>query len=146
MTMCAARRLRVTKFWSLRRALMRPERILQAGTEELSNGNRRAERTARRPGERWTGRRATIGSARCFQIRDSASSPQINYQGPTGHEEAAVNVAEGLRVECGHGLVIVHSATAIQNLQLAVCNGKADLGAILVEYSGGHFPDCSVEI
>jgi hypothetical protein len=56
-----------------------------------------------------------------------------------------VNVAEGLREECGNGLVIVHSATAIQNLQLAVCNGKADLGAILVEYSGAHFPDCSVE-
>ena len=31
-----------------------------------------------------------------------------------------MNVAEGLRVECVHGLVIVHSATAIQNLQLAV--------------------------
>jgi hypothetical protein len=31
-----------------------------------------------------------------------------------------VNVAEGLRVECGHAFVIVHSATAIQNLQLAV--------------------------
>ena len=56
-----------------------------------------------------------------------------------------MNVAEGLRVECGHGFVIVRSATAIQNLQLDVCNGKADLGAILVEYSGGHFPDCSVE-
>ena len=65
--------------------------------------------------------------------------------GPTGHEEAAVNVAEGLRAECGHGLVIVHSATAIQNLQLAVCNGKADLGAILVGDSGGHFRDCSAE-
>ena len=70
---------------------------------------------------------------------------KINYQGVTGNEEAAVNLAEGLRVECGHGLVIVHFATAIQNLQLAVCNGKADLGAILVEYRGGHFPDCSVE-
>jgi hypothetical protein len=35
-----------------------------------------------------------------------------------------VNVAEGLRVECGNGLVIVHSATAIQNLQLAFVMGK----------------------
>ena len=34
---------------------------------------------------------------------------KVNHQGPTGHEEAAVNVAEGLRVECGHELVIVHS-------------------------------------
>src|SRR5260370_14062464 len=49
MTMCAARRLRVTKFWSLRRALMRPERILRGGTAFCSNKDRRLERTARRP-------------------------------------------------------------------------------------------------
>jgi len=45
---------------------------------------------------------------------------QINYQGATGHEEAAVNVAEALRVDCVHELVIDYSAGAIQNLQLAI--------------------------
>ena len=106
---------------------------MRGGTALCSNEDRRLERNgAPAQGEMD---RAPSQNRKCevIPIRDSASSPQINYQGPTGHEEAVVNVAEGLRVECGHGLVIIHSATAIQNLQLAVCNGKADLGAILVE-------------
>src|SRR6267143_2479880 len=121
MTMCAAQLLHAMKSWSLRRALMKLEPILQAGTEELWNGNRRVDgfswRNVRRggPGRDGPCAEPESGIVRRFRTHDFVRSLQLHNQSSTGHEHAAVNVAEGLRVECGHVLAVVDSG-ASQNL------------------------------
>ncbi len=92
---------------------------MQTGTEELSNGNRRAERFSggacgAGPGEMD---RAPSQNRNCevTHIRSSVLSLQLYNQTSAGHKHGAVNVAERLRVECGHVLVVVNSS-ASQNL------------------------------